>query len=88
MIIWNGWGFVVAIIVVACLVGGQYIIGDGWADNRMAQSGAIAVSALVTFIIDRLFFSKSRHHSLFFIPLRFWPLILIAGAIALYFVKL
>lgn len=87
MIIWNGWGFIVAIIAFACLLGGQYIIGDTWADNRMAQSGAIVVAALVTFIIDRLFFAKSHGNSLFFISLRFWPLILIALAIAIQFVK-
>lgn len=88
MIIWNGWGFIVAIIVVACLVGGQFIIGETWADNRLAQAGAIALAALITFIIERLFFSNSRSNSFFFIPLRFWPLLLIAGAIALYFVKI
>ncbi len=85
MIIWNGWGFIVAIILAACLVGGQFVIGDTWADNRWAQSGALLLAAIITFGVDRLFFSKSHNNSLFFIPLRFWPVIIIALAIALQF---
>ena len=100
MIVWSGFGWVVAIIAFACLLLGNMILGDSWSGNTWAQSGAMLVAAAITYAFDRFFLSKRadktlmnketgedvilrKNDSLFFVPVRFWPFVLIAIAIAI-----
>lgn len=100
MIIWNGFGWVVPVFAVLCLLLGNVIIGDSWSGNTWAQAGALIAAAVLTFAFDRFFLAKRadktlmnketgedviirKNDSLFFIPVRFWPFVLIAIAVAI-----
>ena len=100
MVIWSGFGWVVPVIAIACLLLGNVIIGDSWSGNTWAQAGALLATAALTFAFDRFFLAKRadrtlmnketgedvvirKSDSLFFIPIRFWPLVLVAIAVAI-----
>ncbi len=100
MVVWSGFGWLVAIIAIACLLIGNVILGDGWSGNTWAQAGAMLAAAAVTFGFDKVLLSKRvdktlmnketgedviirKNDSLFFIPVRFWPFVFIAIAIAI-----
>ena len=102
MIIWNGLGFVIIIIAVACLLLGNLILGAAWSTNSMAQGGALLITAALTFLFDKIVLAKRvdktlmnketgedvtirRDDSLFFVPFRFWPLILAGLAVVVNF---
>lgn len=86
MIIWNKLGFVVGIIAIACLVLAQMAVGDAWSTSVIGKSGAFIAAALLTFAFDKFFLasradSATRKDSLFFVPVKFWPIIFVALAI-------
>ena len=100
MVVWSGFGWVVAVLAIACLLIGNVILGDSWSGNTWAQAGAMLVTALLTFGFDRFFLAKRadrtlmnketgedvvlrKNDSLFFIPVRFWPFVLVAIAAAI-----
>lgn len=99
MVVWSGFGWVVPIIAIVCLLLGNFALGDSWSGNTWAQAGALLVTAALTFVFDRFFLEKRaditlmnketgadvvirKNDSLFFIPVRFWPFVLIAIAAA------
>jgi hypothetical protein len=99
MVIWSGFGWVVPIIAIICLLLGNVLLGDSWSENSWAQAGALLASAVLTFGFDKFFLSKRadktlmnketgedvilrKNDSLFFIPVRFWPFVFIAIAVA------
>ncbi len=86
MIIWQGFGFVVLVIVFAGLFAGSYI-GVTAGIESLYQLGAIAfaVSALPCWPLGRWMNNRpgSRGHSFFFIPVQYWTFIFAAVAVGL-----
>ncbi len=102
MIVWSGFGWVVPVIAVVCLLIGNILIGENWSANTWAQAGTLLLAAILVFAFDRLFLEKRadktlmnketgedvilrRNDSLFFIPVRFWPYILVGIAVLVKF---
>lgn len=99
MVIWSGFGWVVPVFAIICLLLGNVALGDSWSSNTWAQAGALIVTAVFVFAFDKFFLSKRadtslmnketgedviirKNDSMFFIPVRFWPFILVAIAVA------
>ena len=109
MIIWSGWGWLVAVIAFGCLVLTELVVEGVTKDESYYQAHgwpkllAFWIAAVLVFILAR-FSARSpgktvidkdtgkeivlgKNHALFFIPIRFWPIVLgVLGAV-FFFVK-
>lgn len=92
MIVWSGHGYLVAVLVfVSSLlmeVATENLTGNDnfYQQNAYALPTALVVAAGLILAIDHLVFSSdSSQHSLFFIPMKWWPLI-VTGLAAVTFV--
>jgi len=83
MIIWSGHGYLVAVIVfvtsllMECAT--ETVTGNDefYQQNVIAFPAALLFAAGITFGVERLTFaSDSRMHTLFFIPMKWWPIII------------
>jgi len=80
LIIWKGFGFVVAIIGFAVLLLTElvieYITGNEnfYQENLWSVSIGLFIAAIITYGFCRLLKKSSTEHSLFFIPVEWWPL--------------
>lgn len=101
MIIWQGAGFVGGIILILCLLGGQYaldlLMGHGYASShKWSISLSILLAALLIWLagkgLDKFpprewvdpktkqtILIKERH-TIFFMPLKYFSVLLIAWA--------
>jgi len=88
MIIWSGHGYLVAVVVFASSLLMELATESATGNEEFYQQNAVAlpaallIAAGVTFAVDRVAFgSDSEGHSLFFVPLKWWPIILAAFAV-------
>lgn len=108
MIIWQGFGFLVAIIGIAVLVAVEYAMRAITKDMTYYTTHGwpkllgFWITAVIIYFIARFFDSRPgkvviekdtgkeivqrRSHSLFFVPLRFWPYVLAALGVVFLFV--
>jgi hypothetical protein len=93
MIIWSGWGFLVAVVVFGCCflmeIATEGYTGDDkfYQDSAWAFPMALVAAAILVYICDRMIKPDSGvQNSLFFIPMKWWtPLLgLIAFATIVY----
>src|SRR5262245_41332068 len=70
MIIWSGWGFLVAVIAFACLFGANYIVNSAMQDDTYYQTNgwpklvAFVVAAIITWPVGRLINRKRAEREL------------------------
>lgn len=103
MIIWEGWGFMVAVIVFGCsllmeLATESFFRDDGYYQAHALPLTVALLAAAALVWVGGLFLSRrpkrvvidketgqefvlGKPDSLFFIPVRYWALILVAVAI-------
>ena len=103
MIIWNGWGFLVAIIVFGCSLLGEIATESFFSNDTYYQSHvwpltvALLAAAVLVWLLGlylgrrpkRVVIDKATGQELvldgkddlFFVPVRYWPLLLVAAAI-------
>jgi hypothetical protein len=108
MVIWNGLGFLVALIGIAVLVLTEYfsesITGDPqfYQAHRWVILVGMLIAAALTFGLHRLLQRQKPRividkesgrevsllptHSLFFIPVKWWPAVFVALGFAMMFV--
>jgi membrane protein implicated in regulation of membrane protease activity len=107
MIIWSGFGFLVALIGFGCLVLTQFIANALFQNAAYYQTHgwpklvAFLIAALLVYFLSRVLERQQGRamidkatgrevvlkprHSLFFVPLKYWPYILVGlGVIALF----
>ncbi|MGD0743936.1 MAG: hypothetical protein ABSA45_02165 [Verrucomicrobiota bacterium] len=109
MIIWQGRGFLVAVIIFGCSLVANLIcnakIGPGYYDHHKWPFAVslLCSSAICWFLGDYLrkrsdrividkqtgkeFVLNQSRHTLFFIPMRWWGLILLVGAMILFAIE-
>lgn len=81
MIIWSGWGLLIAVIVGVGMALSGYAAGQGWiSDTPYTMTIGMALSAIAVWLVGKLFRDAEEHnrHSLFFIPWAFWPILILA----------
>jgi hypothetical protein len=92
MIIWSGWGILVAVIGFACFVLTEFAVGSVMQDDRYYRNNGwpklvgFAVAAVITWFVGRAFNRNSGRHSLFFIPMEYWAVIFLVLGIVFLFV--
>lgn len=96
MVIWSGRGFLIALIAIGCLAFTELMTRAAWDSSYYAAhgwpkfvafasaAGIIAVLAGVGSEPGPIFRPRD---SLFFLPAKFWPLVLCALALVCAFVK-
>lgn len=104
MIIWNGLGFLVAVIGFGALLVTEIVSEQITEDDQFYQQHSwlilvgMTVAALLTFGLDKLLFRRKErvlidqetgqkvvfrpNHSLFFIPVRWWPVVFLILGVA------
>jgi len=109
MIVWSGFGFLVALITFGVLFAtatvAEKLSGNPqfYEENSWVISVGMIVSALFTFVLAQLLNKQKprvvidkntgqeielrRNHSLFWIPVKWWPIILVALSVAVYFIE-
>ena len=107
MIVWQGFGFLVAVVSFAILVATQFATGvltkdesyygtHGWPKLLALWLAAAAVYALARYFDSRpgkVMIEKEtgrevhlrRSHSLFFVPMKYWPYVLVVLGIVFFF---
>jgi hypothetical protein len=98
MIIWEGRGFLVAVIAFACLLASEFLTERYFADDRYYQQhgwpklvgffvAGVIVWGLSMVWKDRLGRAAVDKHSLFFIPFQYWGFVLFALGVVFLFVR-
>lgn len=92
MIIWRGLGWIGAVVIIAAMVLTQYGI-----DAAMGQEGFYSANAWPKYLAGGIAMvlvgatglvlnAKDNIHTLFFIPLQYWALVLPVVFIAIHFI--
>lgn len=87
MIIWSGHGYLVAVFVILAPLLVQLTSENITGDKQFYQQspytipGALLLAATLIFVTDRLVFSGSSEHTLFFVPMKWWALIMAGIAV-------
>lgn len=88
MIIWSGHGYLVAVVVFVTSLLMEVVTEaatgneEFYQQNALAFPAALLLAAGITFGIDRLAFgADSSRHTLFFIPMKWWPIIVAVLAV-------
>jgi hypothetical protein len=105
--IWNGLGFLVAVITFGCCLASEYLVEQAFHDDRYYQAHgwpklvAFVVAAAVVAVVGRRLRHRQgkvlidpetgsevivgRNHTFFFIPVEYWPpILLVLGTIFLF----
>jgi hypothetical protein len=91
MVIWSGHGYLVAVIVFLSSLATEFITERANHDDDFYQSStwalplALVVAGIVTAVVARLLPNEPyAKHSLFFVKIQWWPLILLVLALAVF----
>lgn len=94
MIIWSGWGIVIGLIGVACLVATNFAVNAAMGDDHYYQANgwpkllALWLAALVSAPLGWAMNREGARHSLFFIPVQYWWIVYLLLGIVFFFVRL
>ena len=94
MIIWRGWGILVAFFLAAALIGSEYLCRtylapDYTKTHHWPMAAALAAAGLASWVIGGIVNRDDQGygniHHLYFIPMQWWGglLLLVAGVIFL-----
>jgi hypothetical protein len=84
MIIWSGFGFLVVVFgfvfsLAAYLITNSVAGSDAyWDAHRLPLGVSLFFSAAACWLLGRFFHNREESHTLFFIPMLYWGLILAA----------
>jgi hypothetical protein len=88
MIIWSGHGYLVAVIVFLSSLAMEFATESAAGNDRFYQQSvwalpaAFLMAAVLTFVVERAISARSTdRHTLFFIPMKWWPLVLAGLAV-------
>jgi hypothetical protein len=91
MVIWSGHGYLVAVIVFLSSLATEFVTERVKSDDNFYQSSAwalplaLVVAAIIVAILARLLPNEPyAKHSLFFVKIQWWPLILLGLALAVF----
>ena len=82
MIIWSGWGWLVAVLAFLCSLGTQVIVDAANHDDKFYDTHtwplvvAMTVAGLICLILGKKLNQKSNGHRFFFVPMQHWGIIL------------
>jgi hypothetical protein len=97
MIIWSGWGFLVAVIVFGASLAMEAMTEALTGDNQFYQTHAwplalaLALAGVITWGVGKYFSTRgagrtattSDPHRFFFIPMRYWgPILLVLSLVS------
>lgn len=83
MLIWSGWGFLAFLIPFFILIATEIISESITGDTSYYQTHpalmliGLVISAITLFIIEKYSHKKKGKNTLFFIEIKYWPIILI-----------
>jgi hypothetical protein len=91
MVIWSGHGYLVAVIVFLSSLTTEFVTERAYSDDGFYQSSAwalplaLAIAGIITAIVARLLPNEPyAKHSLFFVKIQWWPVILLLLALAVF----
>lgn len=109
MIIWKGWGFLVAVIVFFTSLVAEIISEsvtsneDYYQEHSFPLSLALLLSGIISGLLGKWLNTRNadvfieidtgkeivvkNNHSLFFIPMEYWGMILVVSAVLVYLLK-
>lgn len=94
MIIWSGWGFLVAVIVFGVSLAMEVVTEHLTGDNQFYQTHAwplalaLALAGVITWLLGKYFSTRGavttgNHHRFFFIPMHYWgPILLVLSLVS------
>jgi hypothetical protein len=95
MLIWSGWGFLVAVIVFGCSlvmeIFTENVTGNEefYQDTTWPMPVALIIAGIITFVCDRLVSPKdANYNTLFFIPMKWWAPLLFVIALGILIYKM
>jgi hypothetical protein len=91
MVIWSGHGYIVAVVVFLSSLATEFVTERAYQDSEFYQASAwalplaLVIAGIVTAVVARLLPNEPyAKHSLFFVKIQWWPVILLVLALAVY----
>lgn len=84
MIVWHGWGVLTVLIAAMALALGGAVL-KGTMPEAYAMATALAIGAVANWFVGRWLNRGGARHKLFWVPMEWWSLALLAFAGAFVF---
>jgi hypothetical protein len=91
MIIWRGWGILTPLIALACVAGPVALAGSS-SLAPIAFGASLVLAAVLNWLLGQKLnrplreadFDHGRRHSFFFIPMEWWSVAMLIGAVSFF----